>query len=144
MELAVRRTKETGYKTLRLEEVIDRISNPSKEDLGVILSIRNLKKTDAGYRYAKEELPMVHFGCTFDGQSTAKKNVVSSTGYLFFDIDGEEEDVLKNNKYVYTYWKSCGGKGWGGLIRVKNYPTDPTSALYQNIMTLVGVVEYTD
>lgn len=143
--IALKGLKDKNYTTHSFESVIQRIKNPTQEDLKNITALRRLSKEDSNYSFYKNKLPLVFFGCTFKGDSVREEDIGGSTGYLFFDIDGYfDEGRLSSNKYIHMFWKSCGGKGWGGLIRVKNMPPVSNKALYSNILKTVGLDEVAD
>ncbi|MES2592710.1 MAG: BT4734/BF3469 family protein [Bacteroidota bacterium] len=80
----------------------------------------------ANYDRLKSELPCVTFCATFIG-THGINNIQTYNNLLIFDIDKIDQDridylsqVLKMDKYIFSFWISPSGRGIKGLIRISN------------------------
>lgn len=130
-----------------LQEIFDRIEKPSIEDFSVYSFLRNCDDRESElFKATKRKLELVFWNTRFTDEGTTAEFVVETTGLLYFDIDTpiSNTDILKNNPYVYAFWRSCTGKGYGGLVRVNKLPKQVTPTLYRNIMRQAGLEEMVD
>lgn len=146
----VLQTRKTGSKTPQkttLQEIFDRIEKPSIEDFSVYSFLRNCDDRDSElFLTTKKQLELVFWNTRFTDEGTSAEFVKETTGLLYFDIDTpiSSTDILKNNPYVYAFWRSCTGKGYGGLVRVSKLPKQVSPTLYRNIMRQAGLEEMAD
>lgn len=147
MKLQLRKLTERSPRQTTLQEVFRRIQSPTAEEFRIYSFLRNCEDRESLlFKETKKQLELVFWNTIFTDQGTSSDCVLATTGFLYFDIDTPitNTDILKQNPYVYAFWKSCTGKGYGGLIRVVNLPKEVSSTLYRNIMTQVGIAEMVD
>lgn len=121
------------------------MTDKNSKEKQLIDSLRKMSKDSPYYREVKTELPLIFWNCHFDGLGTRSENITGSTGFLFFDIDKQvDENILSQNPYVFLFWKSCGGKGFGGILRVDELPSQISKEAYLACMEKAGLSEYID
>ncbi|MCQ9635813.1 hypothetical protein MP477_12710 [Chryseobacterium sp. WG23] len=100
-------------------EFVAHLKNEKRKEVPEILKLREIKDKNKEYQAIKVELPSICFNYTFKNNYVNTENANESTGYLYFDIDGEESfdyDIT----YVTALWKSVGGEGFGLLVKIRN------------------------
>lgn len=147
MKLQTRKLSNKKPTSTTAEALFSRIASPRKEDIQIYSFLRNTDNRESElFKNTKKQLDLVFWNTVFSDEGTTAKHVIGTTGYLFFDIDTpiSSVNILKNNPHVHVFWRSCTGKGYGGLIKVKNLPKEVSPVLYRNIMTKAGLVDMVD
>ncbi|MBZ9731539.1 hypothetical protein LB467_17780 [Salegentibacter sp. JZCK2] len=107
-----------------LGEIIKIIKHEKLESK--ISHLRKLIKNDRidEYNFLKKSLPSVTFCGTFENNRRIE-NLINYNSILVIDIDKlnsqkvrEVNNILKNEKYVFSHWMSPSGKGFKGLIKI--------------------------
>lgn len=85
------------------------------------------------------KLPAVTWNFLFEGRKK-DENIISSTGYLYFDIDGQELSLeeLPQEK-VYSFFSSLSNKGKGLIVRVTGITQENFKASYRQIAVDLGI-----
>lgn len=110
--------------SMTVEEYINSMKNPDfvrKSQVNLARSIyKNSaeKKNDLQYKNIKNSLPCITFLNTFNDY-VSSDNLVSSTGYMYLDVDDISEINLSRYNFVVSYWKSLSNNGYGILIKYK-------------------------
>lgn len=106
-----------------------------------ILKARN---GELDYNKTKESLPCVTYNFLFDSYKK-DKNIISSTGFLYIDIDNNSFNVknLDLNK-VFAYYKSFGGNGYAIIVKVDGLNLANFNLTYANITEDLGIDKYVD
>jgi hypothetical protein len=72
----------------------------------------------------KTSIPTFTPNGTFDGKRTVD-HLQTLTGFIYLDIDYNiDPEILKNVPFIYSYWKSFSGNGYGVLIHVSGLTKD--------------------
>jgi hypothetical protein len=101
-----------------IDTVLNLIKNGlTKENVQVA---RQFVKGDSIYELIKKETPSFSPNASFCGKR-CYKNIKALTGMIYLDFDDTiNPKELQNIPYIYAYWKSFGGKGYGALASINN------------------------
>lgn len=160
---AYQSVKPSAYRTI--EDVLNSwVKNPIDEEYINMCSdvnetytkFRNNLISEEEYKEKKSQLPLiVRFGGKFTGNTNESLSIASNI--LFVDIDVKDNpdldtpvnfikyfDNLKKIKWVYAVWKSCSGKGFRILVKLKDRKFDVAkqieyySQAYHNITSEIN------
>lgn len=113
-----------------------------------INSLRSYEKNSLDFNNIKINLPCVTYNFFYNNYKK-DENIVSSTGYLFIDIDNLSfvlNDAIKDK--IYACYKSVSGKGFHLLVKVSNIDKDITnnefSDFYKSIVYNLGILDLVD
>ena len=111
------------YSVKDLKEFIDLVKSDDKPENVTINNLRTFKEKKSEFKKIKLtqiSSAILHFN--YDNNKMVSENTKNPTGYLFFDIDNDASDVLKqqldSNQYIAAYWKSVSNTGFGLAVRV--------------------------
>ncbi|MDR6489353.1 hypothetical protein J2799_003892 [Chryseobacterium vietnamense] len=111
------------YSVKDLKEFIDLVKSDDKPENTAIKNLRVFKTKSPELKKIKLtqiSCAILHFN--YANNKMISKNTKNPTGYLFFDIDNNASDILKQqldkNKYIAAYWKSVSNTGFGLAVRV--------------------------
>ncbi|PRB03829.1 hypothetical protein CQ046_08535 [Chryseobacterium sp. MYb7] len=111
------------YSVKDLKEFIDLVKSDSKPENIAINKLRTFKKKSPEFNKIKLNqisCAILHFN--YANNKMISENTKNPTGYLFFDIDNNTSEILKqqldNNQYIAAYWKSVSNTGFGLVVRV--------------------------
>ncbi|SHK54303.1 BT4734/BF3469 family protein [Chryseobacterium polytrichastri] len=111
------------YSVNDLEEFIDFVKSDSKPENITINKLRAFKKKSPEFKKIKLNqisCAIIHFN--YANNKMISENTKNPTGYLFFDIDNNISEILKQqldkNQYIAAYWKSVSNTGFGLAVRV--------------------------
>lgn len=121
-----------------VEEFVNHLKNEKRTEVAEILKLREIKDKNKEYQGIKVELPSICFNYTFKNNYVNTDNADESTGYLYFDIDGEESFDY-DTTYVTALWKSVGGNGFGLLVKVRNLVKENFKDSYEHIIDILGI-----
>ncbi|WP_445458041.1 BT4734/BF3469 family protein [Flavobacterium sp. HNIBRBA15423] len=117
----------------------------------IVENLRNeLKKGNKEYYdNNKKKLPAVTFSATFD-KNRKKENLKLYTSLLVIDIDKLSDDemkrineILKKDKYVFSFWRSPSNKGFKGLICINyNKPLKNEFVDFQHKVAFKTISDY--
>lgn len=131
--------------SISIEDYINQIKNGF--ELNKLAMARAIGKGDNTYTSIKENRKAVLFNFNFLNRRR-NKNIVNSTGLLFFDIDNSSFDLNSINKDdFYIIHKSFGGKGYTLIARVEDITYDNHNSFKQNYMSIasqLGIDKYID
>lgn len=126
--------------SISLDEFIYMMKNPnylSKKQVDLAReTYKNsiLKKDDPLYKSIKNSLPCITFLNTFD-KYVSNDNIISSTGFMYLDIDDISHIDLKKHTFIVAYWKSISNNGYGILIKCGKVGT-----LQDNVQELSNIL----
>jgi len=121
-----------------IAEFVEFLKDDKREEVSLIMKLRNLKCKNKEYQAIKVELPSICFNYKFKNNYINTENADNSTGYLYFDIDGTESFDY-DTTYITALWKSVGGNGFGLLVKVKNLIKENFKVSYEYIVDLLGI-----
>ncbi|SDH07594.1 Primase C terminal 2 (PriCT-2) [Flavobacterium omnivorum] len=110
---------------LTIKEVLEEIKSSKYENK--IAKLRNLLLDDKKEEYNthKKNLPAVTFCATFE-KKRRRENIKTYNSIIVIDIDKLESkelehniNLLKNDSYVFSFWKSPSNEGIKGLVCLK-------------------------
>lgn len=111
------------YSVKDLKEFIDLVKSDDKPENLTIKNLRTFKEKKSEFKKIKLtqiSSAILHFN--YANNKMVSENTKNPTGYLFFDIDNDASDVLKqqldSNQYIAAYWKSVSNTGFGLAVRV--------------------------
>jgi len=85
-----------------------------------VLNARQYDKGDPIYEQIKNETPTFSPNASFIGKRCSK-NIKSLTGMIYLDFDETiNPNELQGIPYIYAYWQSFGGQGYGALASINN------------------------
>jgi hypothetical protein len=119
-------------------EFVEHLKDEKRIEVPEILKLREIKEKNKEYQAIKTVLPSICFNYSFKNNYINTDNADEPTGYLYFDIDGEEVfdyDIT----YVTALWKSVGGNGFGLLVKVKNLVKMNFKESYEHIVDILGI-----
>lgn len=119
-------------------EFVEHLKNEKREEVSEILKLREIKEKNNDYQAIKMSLPSICFNYTFKNNYINADNADESTGYLYFDIDGEK-DFDYDTTYVTALWRSVGGNGFGLLVKVKNLLKENFKESYEYIVNILDI-----
>lgn len=102
--------------SVSVDELYNRVVNPSEEYKYLINELRSNERKSEKYNSIKEELPCFSAAFKFNGYIN-KGNATIPTGYIYIDID-DEDNIDLNHPSVAFYCKSVSGKGYSVLVGV--------------------------
>jgi len=111
------------YSVKDLKEFIDLVKSDDKPENIAIKNLRAFKNKSP----EQKKIKLTQISCAILHFNYANNKMISKytknpTGYLFFDIDNNASDILKQqldkNKYIAAYWKSVSNTGFGLAVRV--------------------------
>ena len=108
--------------SISIENLVDRVRNPSSDFLKVVNEIRSLPRKSKEYEDIKKTLPCFTTAFNFNGY-VSNKNIGKSTGYLYIDVDNTTEIKLEHPAVVF-YCKSISGKGYSIIVGVNGVTPD--------------------
>lgn len=108
--------------SISIENLVDRVRNPSSDFLKVVNEIRSLPRKSKEYEDIKKTLPCFTTAFNFNGY-VSNKNIGKSTGYLYIDVDNTTEIKLEHPSVVF-YCKSISGKGYSIIVGVNGVTPD--------------------
>ena len=97
------------------------------------------------YSDLKRKLPVVVYNSILDGNGRSSKNILSVSGFVYFDIDCNDKNKaieikneLTKNPYIYAVWFSISKLGIGCLVKsdldINNFKSE-----YHEIANIVGL-----
>lgn len=140
-------------KNIKLEEWFNEIKQNDFTD--IFAEARRIGKKDQfgnsndRYNQLKERVPCVTYNFTFD-KYKLDKNIISSTGILYFDVDTEDKknkdfDISNlDTSKILAYYKSFGGNGYAILVRVKGLNQANFFNSYNHILSELKIENYFD
>ena len=117
------KTSHTPYH-ISVDKILKRFKTEDKD------GISNLAKLPlAEYKAAKAKLAGVCFGGKFSKRSNG--GLLQASGLMIIDIDNlgsiglqKLSEQLKNDEYVYSFWKSPSGRGLKALVKIPECKND--------------------
>jgi hypothetical protein len=119
-------------------EFVEHLKDAKRIEVPEILKLREIKVKNNDYQTIKMDLPSICFNYTFKNNYINADNTDESTGYLYFDIDGEK-DFDYDTTYVTALWRSVGGNGFGLLVKVKNLLKENFKESYEYIVNILDI-----
>ena len=107
---------------VQTETDIDSVLSHIKDGLTKenVLSARQHEKGNPIYEQIKNETPTFSPNAAFYGKR-CYKDIKSLTGMIYLDFDESiNPKKLQSIPYIYAYWKSFGGRGYGALASINN------------------------
>ena len=89
------------------------------------------------YNSIKEALSCFTLNFSF-GSKKANSTLKAPSGYIYIDIDGEEEVDLEN-ELIYASWKSLSGTGRGVLVKVEGLSLENFKTTYSDVANAINV-----
>lgn len=120
-----------------IEEVLNSIKKPSTRHKNRILNIRKMVEESKDYETKKAYLPLIMWNGVF--VSTKVKDLVEPSNFLYIDIDYKPKFNLSDIPFIYAYWKSVSGRGYGMLVRSSDLSYQNYSATYRKIAAMLQV-----
>lgn len=118
-------------------EFVEHLKDEKRKEVPEILKLREIKDKNKEYQAIKVTLPSICFNYTFKNNYVNTDNADESTGYLYFDIDGEK-DFDYDTTHITAFWKSVGGNGFGLLVKVRNLVKENFKESYEYIVDILG------
>lgn len=120
-----------------LEEYINLIKSEKPQN-ELIMKLRSLYRTNPEFdKIKKYQLPCAVLHFNYD-RYIKQDNTLSSTGYLYFDIDEAiDEEILKSNPYIAAYWKSVSGRGYGLAIRILGITRENYASVFTEVAKML-------
>lgn len=101
-------------------------------------------KIKAQYDSKKLQLPTIAYNTTFKSYRNTK-NVVSTTGLMYLDVDTDGFDIEKIDKSkLFCYYKSVGGLGYTILVKVRDLTIDNYSSTFESVIDNLGIRDFYD
>lgn len=119
-------------------EFVEHLKDEKRKEVPEILKLREIKDKNKEYQAIKVTLPSICFNYTFKNNYVNTDNADESTGYLYFDIDGEK-DFDYDTTHITAFWKSVGGNGFGLLVKVRNLVKENFKESYEYIVDILGI-----
>lgn len=125
------------YSVKNLEEYINLIKSEKSQN-ELIMKLRSLDRTNPEFdKIKKYQLPCAVLHFNYD-RYIKQDNTLSSTGYLYFDIDETiDEEILKSNPYIAAYWKSVSGRGYGLVVNVLGITLENYNSAFPKIAEIL-------
>ena len=120
-----------------LTSALDYIRGVDRNDLDIINNLRSIRKGSTESDEIKRSLPAIIWNFNTTG-SRKKDCVTNSTGYLYFDIDGNDSYDF-NKDYFCAYWKSVTNTGYGALVQVSGVNANNFDLAYKEVATSLGI-----
>lgn len=117
---------------------VEHLKDAKRVEVPQILKLREIDKKNKEYQAIKITLPSICFNYTFKNNYVKTENADESTGFLYFDIDGEK-DFNYDTTYITALWKSVGGNGFGLLVKVRNLVKENFKESYEHIVDILGI-----
>ncbi|RXM39624.1 hypothetical protein BOQ62_10655 [Chryseobacterium sp. CH21] len=117
---------------------VEHLKDAKRVEVSQILKLREIDKKSKEYQAIKIILPSICFNYTFKNNYVNSENADESTGFLYFDIDGEK-DFNYDTTYITALWKSVGGNGFGLLVKVRNLVKENFKESYEHIVDILGI-----
>lgn len=117
---------------------VEHLKDAKRVEVPQILKLREIDKKSKEYQAIKITLPSICFNYTFKNNYVNTENADKSTGFLYFDIDGEK-DFNYDTTYITALWKSVGGNGFGLLVKVRNLVKENFKESYEYIVGILGI-----
>lgn len=107
-------------------------------------TIQKARIGELDYNKTKESLPCVTYNFLFDGYKK-DNNIISSTGYLYIDVDDNTFDISSiNYDKIFAYYKSFGGKGYAIIVKVDGLNLANFKSTYLFIVDDLGIDKFID
>lgn len=122
-----------------LEELVNYIKSPNRNEVKYILEARKFDKKSEEYRKIKTS----NIPCTvinFNHNKYVKSSTITnSTGYMFLDVDEEEEMGNINQDYVCAYWRSLSNIGFSVIVKVNNLNKENLKNSYKEVGNILDI-----
>lgn len=114
-----------------VEEALMSIKKPSWRHKKRVLDIREMVKQGKDYEKKKAFLPVIMWTGTFFNSKVA--GLAKPNNFMYVDIDNNPSIDLSTIPFVYAYWRSVSGRGYGLLVKSKNICHANYSATYRKV-----------
>lgn len=107
-------------------------------------TIQKARIGELDYNKTKESLPCVTYNFLFDGYKK-DNNIISSTGYLYIDVDDDTFDISSiNYDKIFAYYKSFGGKGYAIIVKIDGLNLANFKSTYSYVVDDLGIDKFID
>ena len=120
------------------DNFIDMVKNPDLIRKNKIDKARNYGKDSKEYDELKSTLPSIALNFDYNGYVN-NKNLISSTGFIYIDVDSEIGTDFKEYSFVFAAWKSLSNRGIGILASVSGVTPDNYKEAYYYVSELLQV-----
>lgn len=101
-----------------IDNILDMISNGNTKQL--VISARKAGKPGKKYDEIKASIPTWTPNASFN-EYRSKSNISNLSGFVYLDVESKVDlDIIHNLPFIYAYWTSVSGIGYGLLAKVDN------------------------
>jgi hypothetical protein len=90
-----------------------------------------------------KRIPCIVYNFTLNNERNSD-NIVSPTGFMFFDIDVPFDTKSLNRDKIFALYKSCTGKGIHIIVQVDGLTINNYDESYEYIINDLGITDYID
>lgn len=102
-----------------LEDLVNYVRSDQRDEFKYILEARKFGKRTPEY----DQIKGFHIPCgviNFNHQNIVRSStIINPTGYLYLDIDNEDDIGNLDFNYIAAYWKSLSNQGYSIIVKVK-------------------------
>lgn len=134
-------TKPSVVKNITLEEWINLIKSSNHSTH--INTLRTFDLSKKEWDNEKSTFPAVTINFLYN-KYKKDTNIISSTGFMYIDIDNDDFDISLIKDKITACWKSIRGKGWGIVVKVNGMTNNNFKFNYTNICNELNLLDYID